>query len=318
MGNATWQSPGIGPLGRILPKSSANLRRLVGDTVGKSRPFGRRTVADGVDRKSVMGLKTESKLSGGPGDDARPRKASRFEGPLYLQLAQVLRDEIINGLYPVGSQIPTEDVLRERFAVSRFTVREAIRRLREDGLVSSRQGAGTVVVPVRASDSQVLNTVSIDDIVAFGAGTPLLIESIRLIKTDSKLAHRLGVAKGEEWLSVSGFRRGERDAAPICWADYYINRDYAAIGRQLPRHSGPIFQLIEDVFAVTITEVQQEISATVITPAMAERLKVPEGSAALEVRRIYKVDDDKVAQITINTHPASTYRHSMTMRRVKR
>jgi GntR family transcriptional regulator len=46
-------------------------------------------------------------------------------------------------------------------------------------------------------------------------------------------------------------------------------------------------------------------------------LKVDAGTAALEMQRTYKTSDGEVAQVTINTHPSSRYRHSMTMRRVK-
>jgi GntR family transcriptional regulator len=67
--------------------------------------------------------------------------------PFYLQVVRALKDEIVTGVHPVGSQLPTEEELCERFSVSRYTVRKASRRLREDNLVSSRQGAGTIVVP---------------------------------------------------------------------------------------------------------------------------------------------------------------------------
>ena len=43
----------------------------------------------------------------------------------YLQVARTLRKEIVDGVYPVGSQLPTEQQLCERFEVSRYTVREA-------------------------------------------------------------------------------------------------------------------------------------------------------------------------------------------------
>ena len=54
-----------------------------------------------------------------------------------------------------------------------------------------------------------------------------------------------------------------------------------------------------------------------IPPALAEGLQVPAGATALEVQRTYKLAGGKIAQIAINTHPASRFRHSMTMRRVK-
>jgi GntR family transcriptional regulator len=85
----------------------------------------------------------------------------------------------------------------------------------------------------------------------------------------------------------------------------------------LHRHSGAIFPLIEDLFGVSIVEVHQEISAIVTSPELADGLKVNAGSAALAMQRTYRTSDGEVAQVTINTHPASRYRHSMTMRRVK-
>src|SRR6266567_9358403 len=83
------------------------------------------------------------------------RVVSKSEEPLYLQVVRALKDEIVRGVHPVGSQLPTEEELCQRFSVSRYTVREALRLLREDHLVSSRKGAGTTVVPPRASDSYV-------------------------------------------------------------------------------------------------------------------------------------------------------------------
>jgi DNA-binding GntR family transcriptional regulator len=75
--------------------------------------------------------------------------------------------------------------------------------------------------------------------------------------------------------------------------------------------------LIEDLFGISVVEVQQEIGAVLVTPELARRLKVEPGSPAVEVYRTYKTSDDEIAQVTINTHPASRFRHSMTLRRVK-
>nr|WP_308683821.1 UTRA domain-containing protein [Steroidobacter agaridevorans] len=132
-----------------------------------------------------------------------------------------------------------------------------------------------------------------------------------------KLAARTGLAAGAEWLAVRGLRQREGALAPVCWTEYYINREFAALGKVLGRHVGPIFPLIEDLFGRSILEVHQEIGATVLSAALAKSLKVEAGTAALEVRRTYKSSDAEVAQVTINTHPASRFRHSMTMRRIK-
>src|SRR6185437_11193892 len=108
---------------------------------------------------------------------ARPPFGARSDGPLYLQVVQALKAEIIRGIYPVGSQLPPEEELRQRFSVSRHTIREALRRLREDNLVSSRQGAATTVVSPRSSDFYIHEVTSISDLVAFANGARFAIES---------------------------------------------------------------------------------------------------------------------------------------------
>ena len=235
----------------------------------------------------------------------------------YLQVARTLRKEIVDGVYPVGSQLPTEHQLCERFSVSRYTVREALRRLRDDNLVASRPRAGTMVVPRPASESYVQDVVSINDLLAFATGAQFAIESTKMIVVDDDLAARAGLISGEEWLAVRGFRQLDGAEFPVCRTEYYINRAFAAVGRLLQRHTGPIFPLIEDLFGLSIVEVRQEIAAVLVSAELADDLSVEKGTPGLEVRRTYTTSDGEVAQVTINTHPASRFRHSMTMRRVR-
>jgi GntR family transcriptional regulator of arabinose operon len=65
--------------------------------------------------------------------------------PKYLQVADVLRREIAEGVFRDGQTLMTEEELRFRFNVSRQTIRQAIALLEEDGLVDRRRGSGTYV-----------------------------------------------------------------------------------------------------------------------------------------------------------------------------
>lgn len=265
-----------------------------------------------------MASKTKEKPQNSKARAARAA-ASEANGTdhLYVQVARVLKDEIVAGVHPVGSQLPTEEELCARFSVSRYTVREALRRLRDDNLVSSRQGAGTIVAPQATAGVYAHDVMSINDLVAWSAGKSFAIESMEMTRLDEKLAARLDLKPGGEWLAVLGYGYMEGVKPPVCGAEYYINNRFAAVGRLLQRHNGPIFPLIEDLFGQRIVEVHQDIGATLINPALAEALKVKAGSAGLEVRRIYQTSSGEIAQVTVSTHPASRYRHSMTMRRVK-
>lgn len=63
------------------------------------------------------------------------------------QIADAIRDAIIQGAYRAGDGLPSERDLAEEFAVNRATVREALHRLEAWGLVEIRQGE-----PTRARD----------------------------------------------------------------------------------------------------------------------------------------------------------------------
>lgn len=242
---------------------------------------------------------------------------TRTTDPRYLQVARTLRQEIVEGIYPVGSQLPTEHELCDRFSVSRYTIREALRRLRDDNLIASRPRAGTMVIPRTSSSSYAQDVMSIDDLMAFATGAKFVIHANKMLMMDTDLAARTGLPVGDEWLAVGGFRQADGAPNPICFTEYYINRAFASVGRILQRHNGPIFPLIEDMFGRSITEVRQEIAAVPMREDLGARLDVQPGTAALEVRRTYVTSDGEIAQVTINTHPGNRFRHSMTLRRVR-
>lgn len=78
-------------------------------------------------------------------DDREPTLADR--------MARLLRDEILGGVYPVNARLPTEAEMSAQYGVSRTVVREAVSRLRSEGLVQTRQGSGTVVRDPAAAQS---------------------------------------------------------------------------------------------------------------------------------------------------------------------
>lgn len=243
----------------------------------------------------------------------------------YIQVARILRKEIVDGVYPVGSQLPTEHELCRRFSVSRYTVREALRRLRDDNLVASRPRAGTMVVPRPSSHSYAQDVVSINDLLAFATGTQFTIDTVEMVTIDPHASARTGLEIGEQWLAVRGYRATDGDTggdtgddpAPVCHTEYFINRAFAAVGRMLGNHTGPIFPLIEDLFGVSVVEVRQEIEAVLISAELARGLDVGPGTPALQMQRSYITSDDQIAQVTVNTHPSARFRHSMVMRRVR-
>lgn len=65
--------------------------------------------------------------------------------PMYRHIADDLRAKIRAGQLEQNAKLPTEGELSEQYEASRNTVREAIRRLTDEGLLESRPGQGTFV-----------------------------------------------------------------------------------------------------------------------------------------------------------------------------
>ena len=158
---------------------------------------------------------------------------------------------------------------------------------------------------------------SIDDLLAFAAGAQFAIDSNAHghLDDDDRRAHR--TAGGHRMAGGARQPACRRADAPICRTEYYINRAFAAVGRLLQRHSGPIFPLIEDLFGVSVVEVRQHIRAVIVAAELADGTAVEAGTAALQMQRSYTTSEGEIAQVTVNTHPSTTFRYSMTMHRVK-
>src|SRR5487761_162717 len=73
--------------------------------------------------------------------------------PLYLQIKEVLKQRILDGVYQPHQKLASENELMGAFGVSRITVRQALRDLHNEGLVFSAQGKGTFVSKPKATQS---------------------------------------------------------------------------------------------------------------------------------------------------------------------
>lgn len=115
------------------------------------------------------------------------------DATLADRVTALLAGQIRGGAYPVNARLPTEQTMTEEYGVSRTVVREAISRLKSEGLVDTRQGSGTVVLGPGASGAFRLGR---------GDGNPAL-GVVRIIEL------RRGIEG--EMAALAAERRGEAD-----------------------------------------------------------------------------------------------------------
>lgn len=244
-----------------------------------------------------------------------PRMAANNGEPLYQQLVAALKREIVRGDYPLGTRLPTEAGLCRRFKVSRHTVRQALRQLRDAGLVVSRQGAGTTVIAPERSGEYVHSVASIEELIPYASENRYDVDGSGPVTCDAKLARRLNCRQGEQWWRICGFRHAPNQVAPICWTEVYIRPQFSGVTRMIARRKGAIYAWIEDMYGERIAEVQQSLRARPVPRELAQKLGVDPGSTVVEICRSYRLTTGAVAEIAFNLHPADRFSYAMTLRR---
>lgn len=227
--------------------------------------------------------------------------------PLYLEVASTIQKEIEQGKYLVGSTLPTEDALSERFKVSRHTIRQALRELKAEGQILSRAGIGTIVrtQPEKIWIMSGLNTLA--DLLEFASETEMQIMSRTPVVLDRKAAKQLKCEVGSKWLKLDVLRVIPNQPRPLSLLNVYVNPIYVGKLHKIKHVKEPIYSLIEREFDVRITEVHQEITADSLDHEVAELLDATPGQSALRITRHFYDRKGDIVQIVIGFYPSGRY-----------
>jgi DNA-binding GntR family transcriptional regulator len=156
-----------------------------------------------------------------------------------------LRRAIISGEFSPGSKLPNEELLRERFAVSRITLREAVRGLIEDGYVVRRQGSGTYVTHRPTLRNSLDTNFSYTEYLeSTGIRTNKRILSAGLVAADEETASDLGVAPGTELVEIRRVRTADRK--PAIYSVDCLPPDIVDLAKDRKAFRGSLYRFLAD------------------------------------------------------------------------
>jgi DNA-binding GntR family transcriptional regulator len=240
-----------------------------------------------------------------PGD--LPGRAS--DQPRYVQVADELRTAITAGHFAEGDQLPTESALCERHGVSRFTVREALRRLQAEGLIRRRRGSGTIVDTGGQVLRQPLSDVA--ELLQYAAGSTFEFSVHGRIALSEAQAAEIGIGAGSRWVHLSGVRTLAPGGAAVAVTDVYINPDLEAYVPALRPGHETLFQQLGAAAGFRVVRVEQDIRAVAAGGREASLLGMARRAPVLRIIRIYKDESDRIVEISISAHPGDRFTYSM-------
>jgi len=202
--------------------------------------------------------------------------------PKYLQIRTIILRWL--STLSLGDKLPSEGKLAEHFSVSRLTIRQALKRLEEEGIISRRAGIGTWLSKEIELSTDARLTGPIEAFSAFGLST-----NARTIRSgphpaSEEEADKLQTPVGSTVFVVHRLR--SVDGAPLLWLEVYMPID---IGEKVAAEAvgGLYVPVLRRMVDPGITEEYQVIEATSATLEQAERLDVEMGTPLLSVNRLF-------------------------------
>lgn len=227
--------------------------------------------------------------------------------PLYLELAHTLRKEIDTKKIKIGAHLPPEDQLVIKYGVSRHTVRQALRELKVEGLITAKAGVGTIVSS-RSNAVQFFSGIqTISDLLQFVDATQMHVISQEKITTNAELSSQLRCPIGQVWSSIKILRKVPKTNLPLCFLQVFIWPEHADIFIKRKVLNRPIYSLLEKLKGLRVVEIQQEITAANLTLEMALALDAQDSQAAMRITRFYYDTKGRVVEIGIGHYPSGRY-----------
>ena len=206
-------------------------------------------------------------------------------GPRFTQVAAELRERISLGDYGDSGALESESALGKRYGVSRITVRRALEQLRDEGLVSSRKGAGWYVAGGTFHQPVALGTFQHAASAVAEAGLRLRrrVVEFGFLELPGDIAETLDLAAGDEALRVRSVRTA--DLTPLDAVTEWVPAQVAGHVSRADAEEIGIWETLRR-HGTKISTVRQTIAAVAASEDTAALLGVHPGVPLLLVRRI--------------------------------
>lgn len=238
--------------------------------------------------------------------------------PLYHQIQHLIRHRIHSGLYPPGTQIPSEHELCQELAVSRVTLREALRELVRENLLVKVQGKGTFVSsnpPKRLAP--VRYTGFLEELQE--RVRKLRVTDVEVLQTPAtpelKTALKLNAATTELTLIK---RLRHIDNEPFSYTLNYLPSEIGARIRVKDLYAQPLLKILQEDLKIPILRAHETIEAAPADPDTARRLGIPVLYPVMHMTRIMYTTGDRPFELVDIYYRADKYHYSVNMVRVKR
>jgi GntR family transcriptional regulator len=225
----------------------------------------------------------------GQGATTVAARRRRLRADRARQLADLLRRQILTGVFPTGT-LPHEAALGAEYAASRNTVRQALDLLRAEGLVDRLPGVGTVVV-ARKYPHGLDRLMGLAETLREHGDVTNEVRTVGPAPAPAPVAERLRLPPGADVLYIERLRR--LGGLPLSLDLTYVPLDIGAslLGADL-EHTD-VFRLLEAATGQPLGHAEITLEAVNADAHSAAVLQAPRGAAVLMLERLTHLADGR-------------------------
>ena len=219
--------------------------------------------------------------------------------PLYVQLTDILRDEIERGLWMPDRKIPSENELHRTYGISRMTARQVIAQLVNEGLLYRVQGKGTFVAPNKISTRSPAYAGIREQLEELGYATKTVLLSMEQVPADRAVAKKLGLDDNGAVFAVRRLRSA--DGVAMSLHESYVP---VALAPDLDAHDVINEQLcvvLREQYGLTMGHVKETLEIVTASPGTAEQLEVRPGAPLLRLQHTIAAPDGRLCEYARST-----------------
>lgn len=205
--------------------------------------------------------------------------------PLYHQLYEILRGNIMRGEWRPGDMIPPESELIELYQVSRTTVRQVLDMLVNEGLIYRQRGRGSFVAHPTLEQGLVRIVNFTEDMQQRGFRPASKLLSSGLMPAPQDIAEKLHLEPGEELAHLKRLRLADDEPLGI-EESYLVHRHCPDILSRSDYATHSLREVLDREYGIRWGRARQVIRAVLASPDLARLLSMPSRSALLFIERI--------------------------------
>ncbi|MFE0632474.1 GntR family transcriptional regulator [Streptomyces sp. NPDC058864] len=230
--------------------------------------------------------------------------------PLWYQVSQSLRASILGRRPDAPLRLPTEDALAGHYGVSVLTMRQALKELEEEGLISRHRRRGTFIEPAALRGAPVRLLGSVDAIVAQQSGDRTSVLGHGPSPVPPEFAEYFpGTADTVAYRRLRCDESGE----PTNWAENFVLPELAARIDLADLARWPMTKVLRDALGVRISRITDTVEARLADPDTARLLQVPLLSPILHYTGVTYDDTGRVVDVVRIHYRGDRFSFTVTM-----